>query len=179
MNKLQGIFVVLTGVLVSTMAQAQSSAPSSTAESVVHPAANVCGYNHDVRDGSYISRYNASLQLSGLGSSMVCALPVQYDRYIERVVLDVYYSGVSPRSCSLSYVSGTSGGVGTNNSPVQMTLNTSANVKVWQYDNFGEVPAYNGGNPQNILLLRCSHWNMSSSQFARYGAIRIDYSQQN
>lgn len=165
-------------VLFSATAQAASSAPSSTAESTVHPAANVCGYNHNVRTGSYATRYQAGLQLTGLGSTMVCALPVKYDRYIERVVFDATYNGVSPRTCSLSFTSGTSGATAINNSPVQMFLNTSANVDVWQYDDFGTVPAYNGGNPQNMLFISCSHWNMTSSQFARYGAIRIDYSEQ-
>lgn len=179
MNKIFTTSLALAAfVLSSATAQALSSAPSNTAESTVHPAANVCGYNHNVRTGSYATRYQAGLQLSGLGSSMVCALPVKYGRYIERVVFDVYYNGVSPRSCSLSYVSGTSGAVALSGSLVQMTLNTSANVDVWQYDNFGEVPAYNGGNPQNMLFISCAHWNMSSSQFVRYGAIRIDYSEQ-
>ncbi len=179
MNKVFTTLLTSAGfVLFSATGQAASSAPSSTAESTVHPAANVCGYNHNVRTGSYAARYQAGLQLTGLGSSMVCALPVKYGRYIERVVFDVSYQGISPRGCSLSFVSGTSGSVASSGSLVQMTLNTSANVDVWQYDNFGEVPAYNGGNPQNMLLIMCHHWNMSSSQYARYGAVRIDYSEQ-
>lgn len=157
---------------------ASSSAPSSTVESEVHPAANVCGFSYNKRPGSEMTRYNAGLQVSGTGSIMVCALPVKYDRFIERVVFDVMHHGVSQRSCSLSYANGTSGSVAASGSKVYMNYNTSAAVNVWQYDSFGTVPAYNGGNPQNMLLVSCEHYNMTGSQFVRYGAIRIDYSQQ-
>ena len=162
----------------STGASALSSAPSATAESVVHPAANVCGYGYNVRPGSEITRYYGALQLSGTGSIMACALPVKYERYIERVVFDVYHHGVAPRSCRLSYVRAASGAIATNNSVVNMNYNASTGGKVWQYDDFGSVPADIGGNPQNILLLFCEHHNMTDNQFVRYGAIRIDYSKE-
>jgi len=176
--KLGSLFAASILSFFSVGVYASSSAPSSTSESEVHPAANVCGFSYNVRQGSEMTRYNAGLQVSGTGSTMVCALPVKYNRYIERVVFDVMHHGVSQRSCSLSYANGTSGSIAASGSKVYMDYNTSSAVKVWQYDNFGTVPAYNGGNPQNMLLVSCEHYNMTGSQFVRYGAIRVDYSQQ-
>jgi hypothetical protein len=167
-----------TFVLFLANAQAASSAPSSTAESTVHPAANVCGYRYGGPTDSYAVRHLAALKLTGRGYNMDCALPVKYDRYIERVVFDVNHVGVSPSVCVLSFTNGMGASTALGGSSVHMTLNTSANVDVWQYDNFGEVPAYNGGNAQNMLFITCYHNNMLPSEAVYYGSVRIDYSEQ-
>jgi hypothetical protein len=168
-------------VMLTDTATAFSYKPSETAESEFHPVANVCGPEHNRREGSHFTRYSSGYQLSGIGAKMTCSIPFKADRYIERIVMDVYLNGVEPRVCHVSYTRASSGGIGSNNSRVEMNfVRDGGAVNVWQYDDFGSIPAYiNNSHPHTALLLQCEHYNMTDNQFVRYGSIRVDYSPTN
>jgi hypothetical protein len=165
-------------IMLPSPAIAVSYKPSETAESEFHPVANVCGPGHNRRDGSYFTRYAAGYKLTGLGDQMTCSIPFKANRYIERIVMDVSLYGVEPRVCHISYTRASGGSIGSDNSRVEMNFVRDGNaVYVWQYDDFGILPAYlYNSHPHIALLLQCQHHNMTGNQFVRYGSIRVDYS---
>ncbi len=161
------ISALLTGLSFSSLAA--NLQPSANAESELYPAANNCGME-SARETPVAYPYKGGYQVTE-GFIMSCSLPVKPGKYIERIVLDHYASGMENRACSVGFVRAASGGTVTN----QMTRARDGNVDVWYYDDLGSSEAYSGGNPHNTLLLTCQHYNFVNNSFVRYGVIRVDY----
>lgn len=170
MNKL---LITVLFMSCSLGVQALNLQPSSTAEPEFYPAATNCNLGSFTKNPTKEPKaysYKGALQVWE-GYLLDCSLPIIPGKYVERIVLDFYASGMEPRECNVGFVRASSGSSVTN----KMTLAKDGNSDVWYYDNLGSIDAYTNGNPGNALYVSCQHWNFTDTSFMRYGVIRVDY----
>ena len=168
------LILFVSMLMLSSPAQANSyteTSPPANTESVMFPAATNCLF-----DPMFEEYFPATSELNGgalkikSGFIMSCILPVQPNRYIERIALDVSKGVKALRTCKVGYVQAMSGGSASN----EMTL-TSDN-RVYYHDNLGAIDYASGGNAlHNVLMIQCQHWGQGADAEVKYGAIRVDY----
>ena len=146
--------------------------PEEGTVSEFYPAATNCNLAYS-DDGTEAYASAGSYHVKQ-GKLMLCNLPINPGKYVERIVLDYKAQDMEKLECNAGFVNATSSIYPSNT----MAKANDGGIDILHIDDLGATEAYSYGKPHNTLLLSCGLVGFEANYSVNFGIIRVDYAAQ-